>query len=61
MCIRDRYITLYSEEATNDNIGVSFYHSDNEFSLEQNTYSVYAGIEYRKVPLGQSDLSLIHI
>ena len=28
---------------------------DSEFSLEQNTYSVYAGIEYRKVPLGQSD------
>lgn len=50
-----RYVTLYSEEATNDNIGASFYHSDDEFSLEQNTYSVYAGIEYRKVPTGQTD------
>lgn len=50
-----RYITLYSETQIEDYAGVPFYHNNEEFILEKNTNPIHAGIEYRKVPIGQTD------
>lgn len=50
-----RYVTLYAKEQAEDLIGVPFYQTDKQFSAHNHTDPIYAGIEYRKVPTGQSD------
>lgn len=41
-----RYVTLYAENLPSDLIGVLFYQTTEEFSLDQFTYPIYSGVEY---------------
>ena len=43
-----RYVTLFAENQPADLIGVPFYQTANEFALERNTNSIYAGVEYQQ-------------
>ncbi len=43
-----RYVTLYTENQPVDLIGVPFYITANEFSLDRFTYPVYSGVEYQQ-------------
>lgn len=50
-----RYVTLFAKNQPADLIGTPFYQTPNEFALEKFTHPVYAGVEYRNVPVGQTD------
>ncbi len=50
-----RNVTLYAEDLPQDVFNAPFYDTNDEFSLSEFSYPVYAGLEYRVVQSGQTD------